>query len=410
MRRLKNYIIPALYNIRHNKAYAAFYIFGTALAFIFISIVLQLTDDITNNTPPFVNADREVIIEPYIKNPMGYYIGSVQHDHISLFLSTLKEHKSCAIRGQQFGGVSVNGRMTSTNFVTLVNGDYWTMREFNFIAGRSFTEEEVYSRDKVAVIRKSFAKTNFKTNEVVGRKVEFQDVEYTIIGVVDEYNNFVNGVEEVWIPHTFNRFQPENNLFYQLSILPEEGVSIAEFKEEVMTALKFYHQNRSIKNDMNSGDVLTRKETRVKTFGDNKLSYGVPIVLLLLLVIPSTNIVIISIANVSNRAGEIAIRRSMGATIDLSFIQVMTENLLLVLAGSVIGVALAIPVAHAVSSSFLSSGTDGHVALITGIDFSILILEIFPLSLLFALFSGGISAYFVAKGNISEMLKGGSKC
>lgn len=410
MKKLQDCIISALHNIRHNKAYAAFYIFGTALAFIFISIVLQLTNDIANNTPPFVNADREVIIEPYIKDPMGYYIGSVQHDHITLFLSTLKGYKFCAIRGQQFGEVSVNGRMTNTNFVTLVNGDYWTMRKFDFIAGRSFTEEEVKSKDKVAVIRKSFAKTNFKTNEIIGQKVEFQDVDYTIIGVVDDYNNFVNGVEEVWIPHTFNHFQPENNLYYQLSILPEEGVSITEFKEKVVTALKFYHQNRSIKNDMNSGDILTRKETRIKTFGDDKLSYGVPIVLLLLLIIPSTNIVVISIANVNNRVGEIAIRRSMGATIYSSFIQIMTENLLLVLAGSIIGVVLTIPMAHVISSSFLSSGTDGHVSLITGIDFSILILGILPLSLLFALFSGGISAYFVAKGDISEMLKGGSKC
>lgn len=410
MKKLQDSIISALHNIRHNKAYAAFYIFGTAFTFIFISIVLQLTNDIANNTPPFVNADREVIIEPYIKNSKGYYVGSVQHDHISLFLSTLQGYKFCAVRGQQLGGVSVNGRITNTNFVTLVNGDYWTMREFNFIAGRSFTEKEVKSRDKVAVVGKSFAKTNFKTNKIVGQKVEFQDVDYTIVGIVDDYNNFVNGVEEVWIPHTFNRFQPEHNLFYQLSILPEEGVSTTEFKEKVVTALKFYHRNRSIENDMNSGDVLTRKETCVKTFGDNKLSYGVPIVLLLLLVIPSTNIVVISIANVDNREGEIAIRRSMGATIYSSFIQIMTENLLLVLAGSIIGVASAIPVAHVISSCFLSSGAEGHVLLITGIDFSILILEILPLSLLFALFSGGISAYFVAKGNISEMLKGGSKC
>ena len=410
MKKLQDSIISALHDIRHNKAYAAFYMFGTALTFIFISIVLQLTNDIINNTPPFVNANREVIIEPYIKDSKGYYIGSVQHDHITLFLSTLKEYKFCAIRGQQLGGVSVDGRMTTTNFVTLVNGDYWTMREFDFIAGRSFTEEEVQSRTKVAVIGKSFAKANFKTNEIVGRKVEFQDVDYTIIGIVDDYNNFVNGVEEMWIPHTFNRFQPEHNLFYQLSILPEEGVAVTDFKEKVLAALKLYHQNRFIENDMNSGDVLTRKETRVKTFGDNKLSYGVPIVLLLLLIIPSANIVVISIANVNNRVGEIAVRRSMGATIYSSFIQIMAENLLLVLAGSIIGIALAIPVAHVVSSSFLSSGADGHVSLITGIDFSILILGILPLSLVFALFSGGISAYFVAKGDISAMLKGGSKC
>lgn len=405
MKKLQGNLRSALYTIRHDRSYAMFYIFGTALTFIFISIVLQLTNDIVNNTPPFIKADREVIVEPYIKN-----IGTVQHDQIPLFLTTLKGYKFCAIRGQQFGSISVNGRVSNANFVTLVNGDYWTMREFHFIAGRPFTEEEVISEKKVAVIGNSFAKTNFKTNEIIGQKVDFQDVDYTIIGVVDDYNNLVDGVEEVWIPHTLNRFQPESNLFYHLSILPEEGVSISEFKEEIVTALKFHHKKAAIKNDLSSSDLLTRKETRMKTFGENQLSYGIPVVLFLLLIIPATNIVVISIANVNNRAEEIAVRRSMGATIVSSFIQIMTENLLLVVAGAILGVVLAIPSAHLIGRAFLSSGMDQNVFLITGIDVPILILGVLPLSLLFTLLSGGISAYSVAKGNISETLKGGSKC
>lgn len=177
-----------------------------------------------------------------------------------------------------------------------------------------------------------------------------------------------------------------------------------------MTALKFHHKKAAIKNDLSSSDLLTRKETRMKTFGENQLSYGIPVVLFLLLIIPATNIVVISIANVNNRAEEIAVRRSMGATIVSSFIQIMTENLLLVVAGAILGVVLAIPSAHLIGRAFLSSGMDQNVFLITGIDVPILILGVLPLSLLFTLLSGGISAYSVAKGNISETLKGGSKC
>lgn len=80
MKKLQGNLRSALYTIRHDRSYAMFYIFGTALTFIFISIVLQLTNDIVNNTPPFIKADREVLIEPYIKN-----IGTVQHDQIPLF-------------------------------------------------------------------------------------------------------------------------------------------------------------------------------------------------------------------------------------------------------------------------------------------------------------------------------------
>ncbi len=62
MNRWKNYIIPAFYHIRHNLSFAIFYVLGTALAFVFIAIVLQLVYSVVGNESPMVNADRIVQI------------------------------------------------------------------------------------------------------------------------------------------------------------------------------------------------------------------------------------------------------------------------------------------------------------------------------------------------------------
>ncbi|MBR5461535.1 MAG: hypothetical protein IKU75_03705, partial [Butyricimonas sp.] len=62
MNRWKNYIIPAFYHIRHNLSFAIFYVLGTALAFVFIAIVLQLVYSVVGNEPPMENADRIVQI------------------------------------------------------------------------------------------------------------------------------------------------------------------------------------------------------------------------------------------------------------------------------------------------------------------------------------------------------------
>ena len=62
MNRWKNYIIPAFYHIRLNLSFAFFYVLGTALAFVFIAIVLQLVYSVVGNEPPMENADRIVHI------------------------------------------------------------------------------------------------------------------------------------------------------------------------------------------------------------------------------------------------------------------------------------------------------------------------------------------------------------
>ena len=403
MKKFQGYIKSAIYNIKHNKAYASFVVFGTALTFIFITIVLQITNEIVNNVPPFVNADREIYIGQYnlFKDKKGSNVHGIYHKEIPMFLKNIKNYEFCALKGHQLGGISVDNRLTSSIELKVVNGDYWKINEFNFIKGRPFTEEEVVTKTKVAVISKHFAETNFKTEDVLGKELEFQEITYTIIGVIDGYSSLINNYEgNIWIPHTFNSFIPDSNPYYELYTSPNKDVTISEFKDEIARALEFYYRNKSIDIDINNNDILTRKEVRIENFGDNKLSYGISIVLLLLLIIPSVNIVVISIANINNRAREIAVRRSMGATILSSFVLIMIENLLLVILGIIIGVTLVFPMADLIGSLFFN-----ELTIISNNDILLPILAILPLSLLFTLLSGGIPAYLIAKGKISKILK-----
>ena len=52
----------------------------------------------------------------------------------------------------------------------------------------------------------------------------------------------------------------------------------------------------------------------------------------------------------------------------------------------------------------------GKMGILPELDWNVILLIVFPLSVLFSLLSGGIPAYLIVRRTILDMLKGGSKC
>ena len=135
MYKLKEYIQSALYNINHNKAYAAFVIFGTALTFIFTTIVLQITNDIVNNTQPFINADRLIKLPLNYTDIKGKSIGTIPSWEIPLLLKETQGYALYSLRDVQYCNLLVNNERYLNSTVTYVNSAYWAINSFDFIAG-----------------------------------------------------------------------------------------------------------------------------------------------------------------------------------------------------------------------------------------------------------------------------------
>ncbi len=170
----------------------------------------------------------------------------------------------------------------------------------------------------------------------------------------------------------------------------------------------FRGKNNVIK--LESSDLKTAQELKIEGIGSEIFAYGIPIALLILLLVPVINIVVISMANTNNRTTEIAIRRSMGATIFASTSLLLFENCILVLLGASLGTLIAPHIASLVAENLLSAGNIVSISLISNISIDVFFFKLLPLALLFSLLSGGIPAYIVARGSIAEKLKGGSKC
>lgn len=407
MKKILSYIKPAIHGILHNKAYASFCVIGTAFTFVFIIITLQLAYTLTGKTPPFVNAERTIVLK-FFESTKGESIGGIPVPGMVSFIERIKGFEEYSLYYSCSDNVFARDIYRPVSIV-FTNGGYWKMNQFDFVEGRPFTEQECKDKEALIVIRENIADMFFKGASAVGQKMDVQGKSYTVIGVMANYSTFAIRSDEVLLPYTMNKFVPSGIGFCKISILFPREMNVQSAKERVAAAVRFFWDDFGVQVDISPDKLQTFQEERISDFGSDLFSYGLPVVILLLLVIPAINIVTLNVANVSNHTLEIALRRALGATVFASFVQMIMEVFILVILGIVLGLCLTLPVANWIGTIFFDSGSGGRVSLIEHLDYRVVLYWMFPLALVFTLLSGGIPAYLVAKGNIAVTLKGGSK-
>lgn len=392
----------ALYNIGHNKAYAAFCIFGTALTFVFIIILLQLAHTVTSNDAPLRNADRTIELLEFV-DEQGEYVSSVELPIVRQLQNAVKGYEAIAISHAEPVILEVGNHFQPVK-VNFVNHDYWKVRDLDFAEGKPFDKEESLP---VAVIKESNARQYFGNESALGKKIVFQSTEYTIIGVVRDFSNIMEeGGYHVWVSYKYNKNIPSGDPCYTTSILFPKGTPTEQMKQAVKSAVDYTFKIQDIEVDYKPE---TLREKALKAYQSGLSRYNLLLILAILLIIPAVNIITLSIANANMRTEEVAIRRAIGMTRAGSFIFLLGESLLLVLFGMFLGLGLAYPASNLVGTAMLGTVLSETNSLIPKIDYGIIFLQVFPLAILFALLSGGIPAFVFSRLNIAASLKGGSE-
>jgi ABC-type antimicrobial peptide transport system permease subunit len=250
----------------------------------------------------------------------------------------------------------------------------------------------------------------FNTKNGLGKTFTFQGNEYKTVGVVKNLSLFSTptGQCTVWVPYIFNKFIPNGAYKYTIDVLAPPSMSMNEAKESVSRAVHYYFENKNIKVDFPPQKVKALKEFQTTNERD-MFQYGGMVALFLFLLIPALNILSLGSAHTNNRLEEIAIRRAFGAGRLSSFLQIMTENFLLVVAGSIAGLLLAVPVMKMVQQMIMGDSVTKNISLVGQIDYVVIFVGVLPAMFVFSLLSGGLPAYLISKRNIAQTLKGGSK-
>ncbi|MDR0748899.1 MAG: ABC transporter permease [Tannerellaceae bacterium] len=298
---------------------------------------------------------------------------------------------------------------------------FWNVFEFRFLAGKPFTEEDVQSGIRKAVVNESLARGLYGTAEVVGKPVLVSFVEYTVCGVVPDVSTFaLSAYAEVWTPHTTTTFHPnmeteDTTGNFCCYILARSRSDFTAIREEAARSVKQFNANLRDGTYELNGQPETHFLSIYRQGNEQANGRGIvlryAIVLAILLLVPAINLSGMTLSRMKKRMPEIGIRKAFGATSGRLLMQILYENLLLTLIGGALGLAISYLAVAFMSDWLLVTETvsmrEGAASLSAEMTVNPMVfIYAFLFCLALNLLSAGIPAWRTSRANIVHAIYG----
>ena len=227
---------------------------------------------------------------------------------------------------------------------TRVSGGFFHTLGVSPVLGRDFhaNEDTPGGPHTVLLSYSTWQKRYSGRQDVIGQTITLNDISYTVIGVLPrEFQFALRGGAEFWTtihdPNSCEKRRGCHNL-YGIARL-KEGVSVQAALADMTSIANQLALQYPVSNNGQGAAVLSLSEAIV---GDIR-----PILLVLLsgagllLLIASINVASLLLVRSESRKREMAVRGALGASPARLIRQFVTEGLVLVMAGSLLGVAAA---------------------------------------------------------------------
>ncbi|WP_164014871.1 ABC transporter permease [Pyxidicoccus trucidator] len=207
--------------------------------------------------------------------------------------------------------------------------------------GRGFLpEEDVPGGARAVVISHGLWHRRFGgAADVVGQSLTLNDQPYTVVGVAPASFRYPEGVQ-LWTPLQLDLTNEDNANFLFLTGRLKAGVS----REAADTALATLSQRMHAEKPllMDAKELFHAQDLRVYLAGDLRLALWVLLgAVSLVLLIACVNLANLQLARAAARQRELVVRAALGAAPGRLVRQLLTESLLLSLAGGGLGLLLA---------------------------------------------------------------------
>lgn len=336
-----------LRNLARNPGFTFVAILTLALGIGANTTIFSLIDTTLLKRLPFPRSDRLLLVwETFGKGPDNFNIVSAPNfwdfqrqshsfEGIAIFDSAGRGYNLSATGGKQ-EVEQVSGLRVSS--------DYFRVLGIKPLLGRTFLpEEDTLGRDHEVVLSYGLWKVRYGGNpSLIGKTIRIDGADFTVIGVMPrEFAwQFWSGPRQLWVPvgYTKTDFGRDENSFVAIGRL-KPGVSQTQARQE-MEAIATRLRSQYPQLDVNMGATVSplndfeMQELRV-------IMLALLAAVAFILLIGCVNVANLLLARGAARQKEFAIRRALGAAGFRLARQVLTESLLLALAGGLAGLLLA---------------------------------------------------------------------
>jgi predicted permease len=288
-----------------------------------------------------------------------------------------------------------------------VSADFFKLAGPPIALGRTFVpDEDLPNAPRVVVLSQRLWMTRFNSDRnVVNTAISLNGDSYTVIGVLGEFDFREFGPSpQVWLPLGLDPNSRDQGHYFQTAGRLKPGVSLEQAKARLQASAAGFRAKYPNSLGPNGGfTVDTVRSVLVRGVRTSLFVLGGAVAFVLL--IACANVANLLLARAAGRRREIAIRAAVGGSRGRIVRQLLTESLVLSLAGGVLGLLLGwvgIRALLAVNTADLPRvGEDGSLV---GIDWRVLTFTL-GVSVVTGIVFGLIPALQSSKADLTTTLK-----
>ena len=355
--RVTNIVKVGLRSIWRNKMRSALTILGIIIG---VGCVI-VTDGIGNGAAVSIQSN----INSLGANFIMIFPGAVTQSGARIFSaqSSLTEDDARAIKtecpsvayvsaGARTAGSIVAGENNWSTEIFGADVDWTFIRSWNVAQGSFFTESEVKSAAKVAVLGNSVRQNLFPDSDPIGSVIRVKNVPFRVIGVLEKKGGSTMGNDQddqIVAPYTtvMKRISGNSRLnIIQVSAKSPDDIQLA--MTEIKSLLRQRHRLAPGQDD----DFMMRSQEEIAATASETtrtLSLLLASIAIVSLVVGGIGIMNIMLVSVTERTREIGIRMAIGAKSRHVLLQFLLEAVTLSIVGGGMGVALGIGVSRVIA-------------------------------------------------------------
>jgi putative ABC transport system permease protein len=400
--------------LRRRRFFTFVSLFGIGFTLTVLMVVVAIADFRLAPGYPETHLDRMLVLDRLsMSGDRSLWTAGPGFRFIDTYARDLSGVEAMTVYSESFDAVSFRNGRKLTFHVRSTDADYWRVLQFVFLEGGPFTAEDDRSASRVAVISESARRRFFDGGTALGRNIELDGLRFRVAGVVRDVPVYRRTADaDIWFPlHSvpiagfFDQFIGSCNVAYLLAEGTDRRQVQAAFRER-LTRVEFDDPERFhtiVGLPMTSLEAVSNQLLDLETgqTAPRRLVLFACLAALAFMALPAINLVNINLSRISERSGEIGVRKAFGASRPDLVFQFVVENLVLSVIGGGIGLL----------GAFLVLEAAAHLPEAPAMSFHLnwrIFLAGFGLSVVFGLLSGVWPAWKMSRQHPVVALRGGA--